>query len=150
MKAFGKLMRMWTVALSFVLCSIVFGWAPVTDLLHDMSARQVTIYVVMGSLFGAWVLICWFDSKSRWALNSDLAAVEELPDVKTSKPELLLMYSSALSDRTLRMPVYDAVHAQDLVDVMWLKDARVGYLDPENGSEIITHKDDGHRKLVLA
>lgn len=150
MKAFMKMMRNWTIGFSLVLTSLIFGWAPVTDLLHDMSARQVTIYVIMGGLFIAWVFICWFDSKSRWALNSDLAAVEELPEVKTRKPELLLMYSSALSDRTLRMPVYDATHAQDLIDVMRLKDARVGYLDPENGSEIITHKDNGHRKLVLA
>lgn len=144
MKAFGKLMRMWTVALSFVLCSIVFGWAPVIDLIHDMGARQAGVWAIIGALFIACVLMCWTEHKKRKASNVDMLAKQAIVD-----PQMLLMYPSIMGEITLRIPVTDIWHAQDLVKTLMLKEARVGYFNKTIGEETVLYVTDSNSHLVL-
>lgn len=156
MKFFAKMLTRWVLLFSGAYAGFAFFndyMMPLVDIYHDMSARQVMVYAAMAILFVAWVIVCWYDSKKRRRINQELLETQEMFPMHARMPfnhppQLLLMYTSAMADDTLRMPVINKDHAMELVYLMNLREARVGYFHKTLGTEEVLWVLDKHRALV--
>lgn len=115
----------------------------ITIEVNNMPVTNILTFLVLFTLALATVWLFFIDAKrGRVSVKT-----KRTPVAKAKPVKLELAYPSTLGNDTLHMPVKDVFHAQEMVDVLGLKEASLGYRRSADGKSIVLYSLDDTRTL---
>lgn len=105
------------------------------------------IYLTILVLLALLLLFLFIVYKEDFDASRKINVSRAVPKALKPVTQLELMYPSILKDETLHVPVKSIFHAQELVDVMGLESANVGYRRSADGASIVLYGLDSRRVL---
>lgn len=110
-----------------------------------MNHAIITTVVCLVLLFVLFIWICLSEVAAN--ANKDEKADTFKPVPPTDRVRLELMYTSFITGKKLYIPVKHVLHAQEMVDVLGLDKACVGYRRSCDGQSVVLYKLDGNHTL---